>query len=237
MIPSSLPRLSRFLSPGLTVRLIAAAAVLLTIQLSVALIHRAYVPAVIVPPAEPLESLPRQLGNWTGKDVTLDKRLTRAIGAHSTISRTYQNSKGDQVSMHLAILTDAIDGVAHYPEVCYPSAGWKVIRRETKRLAGGNANTAGATARLMIIERGDQQATVLFWYELGDGCFVDRDSYRQARRAFFGRSQWPAAVKILLQSSDPDARNGERSLADFAEQVHVWTTRYKTMAALPSPTT
>lgn len=201
-----------------TVRLLLAAALLVVTQTGVAMIHRAYVPAEVAIPSQPLSSLPMQLGDWTGENIELDERLFNAIGAHSVVNRVYRNPAGQQVSVHLALIADPTDNPAHYPEVCYPGSGWGVVERETSKIEVPGA--APVSARRMVYEQDRQQVQILFWYQLGERSFVDRDSYRDARQAYFGRKRWPPAIKVLLQV--PSANRNEAQLEDVASQIRVW---------------
>lgn len=205
-----------------TVRLILAAALLVVTQTGVALIHRAYVPAEIAIPSQPLSSLPLQLGDWTGEDIELDERLFNAIGAHSVVNRVYRNSAGQQVSVHLALIADPTANPGHYPEVCYPTSGWGVVKRETSKVEAPGA--APVSARLMTYGQSGTQVAILFWYQLGERSFVDRDSYRAARQAYFGRREWPPAVKVLLQV--PSANRNKAQLEDVAGQIRAWLAGY-----------
>ncbi len=210
-----------------TVRLLLAAALLVITQTGVAMIHRAYVPAEVAIPSQPLSSLPMQLGDWTGEDIELDERLFNAIGAHSVVNRVYRNPAGQQVSVHLALITDPTANPSHYPEVCYPSSGWGVVEREKSKIEAPGA--APVSARRMVYEQDRQQVQILFWYQLGERSFVDRDSYRDARQAYFGRRQWPPAIKVLLQA--PTAARNEPALLDVAEQIRVWLAGFGKPAA------
>ncbi|MCL4191019.1 MAG: EpsI family protein [Thermoguttaceae bacterium] len=201
-----------------TVRLLIAAALLVVMQTGVAMIHRAYVPAEVVIPEQPLSSLPMQLGDWTGESIELDERLFNAIGAHTVVNRVYRNPAGQQVSVHLALIADPTANPSHYPEVCYPSSGWGVVDRETSKIEAPGA--APVSARRMVYEQDRQQVQILFWYQLGDRSFVDRDSYRNARQAYFGRREWPPAIKVLLQV--PSANRNKAQLEDVASKIRAW---------------
>jgi len=216
---------------SIIVRLFVAAGLLAATQLGVSLIQRSYVPAHVELPAQELNSLPLQIGPWHGEDIELDPRMFQAVGAHSILTRTYRHPAGGTILVHMAILTDAIGGVPHYPEVCFPAAGWSVAERRGIQVSAEGATAVNA--RLLSLRCENAEGFALYWYQMGKTSFVDRDSYRHARRHFFGRSNWPAVVKVLLQTTSPNVSEAE--LREFAESVLTWGKVYQGAAGEASP--
>jgi hypothetical protein len=91
----------------------------------------------VLPPAKAAQSLPMQLGDWRAvENIPLDKGTANVLGAGDSVSRVYRNAAGDTASIHVAVWTDFRDGPTglHYPDVCYPSAGWQILGTETARV-------------------------------------------------------------------------------------------------------
>jgi hypothetical protein len=81
-------------------------------------------------PPFPLKSLPHEFGDWhmlEGSEHSLDARIARVAGSSDHVVRTYVNeSTGVRVTALILYGNgEALSG--HSPEVCYPSAGFKLV--------------------------------------------------------------------------------------------------------------
>ncbi len=210
---------------GSGARLLTAAALLGVAHGGVLVLQRGYVPARVEIPERELAALPRQFGVWRGQDVPLDPHVYRAIGAHSVVNRQYTDLAGNHVTLHSAILADATSGVPHLPEVCFQGSGWTIEQSKDVRLTA----VAGqpSLARVLVVRREGEQAVALFWFQMGDQSFVDRDSYRHARRTFFGLEAWPAVVKVLLQTSAGSPAEAQTRLMEFGKLVLAETSQLR----------
>jgi len=204
------------------IRLLIAVFLVATIHAGVMLIGREYVPGEVVVPERKLSALPMQLGSWQGQQTDLDPRVFRSIGAHSVINREYTNTTGSKVVLHAVLADEYTDGVPHYPQVCYGGNGWEIVDQKDLEVEPAAGLPAGA--RLLTADRDEERILVLYWYQFGKNSFVDRDSYRFARREFWGKKKWPPVVKVLLQvSALPDKEQAEARLREFAALVREWT--------------
>jgi EpsI family protein len=206
-------------------RVFLVAFLVVTIQAGTTWVRQNYVPSQVRLPSRNLNALPIQLGElgaWHGENAELDPEVFNAIGAHSVLERRYRDGL-QEVLVHSAVILDATSSVAHYPEVCYPANGWQIVSRKSVLLRVSGA--PAVSARLLNLEREDQRIQVLFWYHLGEHSFVDRDSYRHARRAFWGEKTWPAVIKVMLQTSADDAQRGESQLREFGKLVLAETSK------------
>lgn len=210
--------------PRLTITL----AVLLAIQAIVWWTNRGFSAGEVTVPSRKLAMLPTRLGQWTGEDAELDERLVGAIGARDVLSRYYSDAQGSQIGVHVAVIGDGVDGVGHYPEVCYKGSGWEIAKREP--FAVGSSKRNEIQARLLLVERDGVRARVLFWYRMGDQIFVDRDSFKTARRAFFGRYQWPAPVKVLIHIPEDAAEESMKQVSELAGSVDTWIKECESVA-------
>ena len=71
-------------------------------------------------PDEPLSSIPKELGTWKAKDVPMDERLFRGVGAHEVVSRSYTNvTTGQELTLHAALFHTFWRIAPHPPTRCY----------------------------------------------------------------------------------------------------------------------
>ena len=172
-------------------------------------------------PETKLETLPMQLGNWKGEDTELDTRIFRKIGAEDVVSRLYRDPLGKEVTLHGAVFGEFVRGVPHSPTVCYPGNGWTKI--EQKDVDIEIPNEPAISARAITYDMEGRRILVMFWYQLDDQIFRDNAGLEEARRALRERKEWPAILKVLLQTSVNNPERAEARLVEFASTLYKWT--------------
>lgn len=162
--------------------------------------------------------LPLAVGPWHGQDEPLDEDVVRQLGADSYINRTYVADGGTPVGMYVAFYAGQKpgDGI-HSPLNCLPGTGWEPVAISTMAMP---ATSRAGTLRRMLVRKGEQQALVLYWYEVhgralasewDSKLFLLVDSIRLHRSdAAFVRVVVPAAA---------DARAAEPRALSFTSAV------------------
>jgi EpsI family protein len=176
-------------------------------------------PAVEMPSWEPTD-VPRQLDTWHGKDEALDERIFVGTGADKAINRIYEDDRGHQVSLHMAIFSDFDAGVYHSPGNCYRSSGWRLIEEE--RVPLKTPHRPEILVSVATWEKDGEKALVVFWYELGDYTLFERFDLGKVRWAMRGRATWPPLVKVLLHAATSDPQAARPQVMEFAEQLREW---------------
>ncbi len=82
-----------------------------------------------------LDSVPMRLGEWEGTPTTIDAGHLRVAEANAHLSRTYR--KGGIAVNVLVLFGEPGPLGAHTPDVCYRSAGFQQVGRETRRAVPG----------------------------------------------------------------------------------------------------
>jgi hypothetical protein len=80
-----------------------------------------------------LNDLPKRLGSWRaieGLDAQLDPEVARMAGSSDHLIRTYVDEKSRERVVVLVLYGLAHAVSAHIPEICYPIAGYRVLRPE-----------------------------------------------------------------------------------------------------------
>jgi EpsI family protein len=171
-------------------------------------------------PAWSIEELPYQLGNWRGEDIKMDSTITAAIGAAVVIERTYQIEKEQPVALHSAMFKNPNDGVYHSPLNCYAANGWKKISDSTENVQV--ADNLNASVRLVGWEKEGERVLVAFWYQLGEHMLHDRFDLGKVRLQMRGKSEWPALIKVMAQTSLTDPQQAQKTLLDFTKTIGTW---------------
>jgi hypothetical protein len=93
---------------------------------------------------EAFESFPTQFGEWVAQDAPVPAEAMRLLRPNSLLSRQYTNvATNERCSVLLVDCTDARDLQCHYPPVCYPGQGWKLIRRDERNREVGGERVIG----------------------------------------------------------------------------------------------
>lgn len=118
-----------------------------------------------VPAREPLASLPHQLGDWTGTDVTIPQEILDILGAGDFLLRVYREPTPSQpyVDLFVAYFPSQRSGDSiHSPKNCLPGAGWSPV--ESSRVTLSLPGQAAFPANRYVIAKGEDRMLVLYWY-------------------------------------------------------------------------
>ena len=110
--------------------------------------------------ASALVDLPLQVGEWRGEALPLDSGVERMLDADLHLQRAYTRSESVEPTwLYVGYYSSARGGhPEHTPQVCYPSAGWRV--ESERRLEG----PGDARAVELVVARNGRRRLVHFWY-------------------------------------------------------------------------
>ena len=117
----------------------------------------------VFPPRLPLQSLPLQLGSWTGIERPISKDVLDVLGPGEFIVRDYSAPGNLDTNLYIAYFPSQRAGdTIHSPQNCLPGAGWNPDEnvRVTLTLPGH----APFPANRYVISKGDEHRLVLYWY-------------------------------------------------------------------------
>jgi EpsI family protein len=123
----------------------------------------------ILPAREPLDSLPYQLGDWTGATVPMQKDVLEILGPGDFLQRFYENTRVSQpyIDLFLAYFPSQRTGdTIHSPRHCLPGAGW--FPTQSSRISISLPGRAPFQANRYVIAKGDERELVLYWYSAHD---------------------------------------------------------------------
>ena len=120
----------------------------------------------IIPPHQPLSSLPSQIGAWTGNDDPLDQETLDILGPGEYLVRDYENANQPEPSINLYIPffpSQKAGDTIHSPDHCLPGAGWIPTSREVIQLARPDGSSVPVN-RYVVSKMGERQL-VLYWFQ------------------------------------------------------------------------
>jgi hypothetical protein len=120
---------------------------------------------------QPLASIPIELGDWVGRDESVDPDILFRSQTTEYLNRIYESRNHPGLSLRLWI-NYANDGsnLRHTPEICLPSGGWTKIESQSREFAF----TSGSGKSTMVSHLGYSQGELVehvgFWYYIfGEG--------------------------------------------------------------------
>lgn len=140
----------------------AFAAIVLACTAIILNVHRNY---EVLPPRQPLESLPHQLGDWRGLDLPIARDVRDVLGQGDFLARRYQSASYNMpfVDLFIAYFPSQRDGeTIHSPQHCLPGDGWFPL--ESSRIMLALPGHVPFPVNRYLIVKGDDRALVLYWY-------------------------------------------------------------------------
>ncbi|MGO9464760.1 MAG: exosortase C-terminal domain/associated protein EpsI [Isosphaeraceae bacterium] len=145
------------------------------------------------PLLRPLASLPKELGEWIGKDQPVDPDIVERSQTTWYLNRAYESPKHPGLTMRLWInYSREGTNLRHTPEICLPSGGWTKVESQTRELEIDMGDGRVIPVTRLGYTRGDLVEHVGFWYYIfGEGKLenyvrrlpiTSRSAYGQATR-------------------------------------------------------
>ena len=176
-------------------------------------------PSVGLPPWD-VQDLPMHINGWEGGEAEMPPEIRQKLGAHSSINRSYRHAEREPIAVHVALFDQYDVGALHNPANCYRSSGWRLKGDAPLRLAASDGTPVSVA--LSTWERDGQRVTVAYWYQLGDHIITDRVQLGKARWDLRGSQEWPALVKVLMQTSTDKVERSEEGVQELAEFIFRW---------------
>jgi len=169
------------------------------------------------PASAVLAGIPKSLGDWTGTDQPLDAHVYEILGTRDVLSRSYVNSKGDQVTF-LIVLARQTRSRTHPPEQCLSGEGYTIVGACDRDL-----NVGSQTIPVREIQLSRSQGPRLSWHFYKSGNHLSTSYWGHQIGIALRKLKDPLATDALIRAeADADPNNpdrGQRVLADFFAAV------------------
>jgi len=166
-------------------------------------------PQLDMPLQAPLDVvIPTSLIGLQGEDQEISASEARVAGFDDYLLRTYAGAQGsgtDWVSLYVGYYGSQTQGrTIHSPKNCLPGSGWEPLRSTVAAvpLADGSA----AQVNRYILQREDEQALVLYWYQ-GRGRVAHNEygvKYDLLKDAAFRRRTDEALVRVVVPVTESE---------------------------------
>ena len=144
-------------------------------MLATAIALQAHSNTEIIPPHQPLSSLPSQIDGWTGTDSSLSPEELDILGHPEYLLRTYENASQEQSWFNLYVVyfpSQRAGDTIHSPDHCLPGAGWIPTSREVIRLA--RLDGSSIPVNRYVVSKLLERRLVLYWFQ-ADGRVVSSE--------------------------------------------------------------
>jgi EpsI family protein len=146
--------------------------------------------------------IPKSLNGFEGEDQTLSDSEAQVAGFDDYLLRTYAGPEGsgeEWVSLYVGYYGSQTQGrTIHSPKNCLPGSGWEPLRSTVVAVPLADGSTARVNR--YILQREDEQALVLYWYQ-GRGRLAYNEfavKYDLLRDAALRRRTDEALVRIVV---------------------------------------
>ncbi len=120
-----------------------------------------------VPPCNPLNQFPAQVGSWNvAQEGVVDKDVTDVLRADDVMTRTYTDTSGRRfANLFVAYFRSQRTGqTPHSPKNCLPGSGWTPSESGIAAIAiPGMAEPLRVNR--YVVSRGGDQSVVFYWYQ------------------------------------------------------------------------
>ena len=118
----------------------------------------------VVPPTQPMASIPAAMQGLTGRDIVIADEERRVAGMSDYMLREYSRDSVPLFSVYVGYYDRQVQGkTIHSPKNCLPGAGWEVMSAEQIAYPGLTGG-AGTTNRVLLANKG-VRALVYYWYQ------------------------------------------------------------------------
>ncbi len=118
-----------------------------------------------LPARSSLDTFPRSLAQWQGRDLQTSAEMAKSLGPGEFLFRDYFDlGKRNGVSLLIAYFPSQRAGdTIHSPKNCLPGAGW--VPAEASRIWLEQQDGRKIEVNRILVKKGADQALVLYWYQ------------------------------------------------------------------------
>ena len=118
-----------------------------------------------VPLVKPLNTFPKQIGQWHGKEERFDAKVYQVLGVDDSYLANYRDPDGDWVNLYIGYYQSQREGdLIHSPKNCMPGGGWNIIESKVIPLKLDNAAKPQNIIKL-VLQNGNNKQVSYYWYQ------------------------------------------------------------------------
>lgn len=176
-----------------------------------------------VPVNKPLDLFPQRAGDWvmTGQ-ARFDERVLAVLLPSDYLSRTYENSQGERVSLYIGYHDGGPDsGPIHSPKQCLPGSGWNRLDDEARTVSvdGRSVDYVRAT-----YQKDAEKQMFLYWFQVRDQFLTNEYAlkFAMAKNSFLDNRRDSSFIRLSVMIGDDEdeaRRIGEDFIAAFLPAI------------------
>jgi EpsI family protein len=116
--------------------------------------------AAVTRMSDAFATLPLEVGDFRGERRVWDERTVRAAGADAYCAVRYVGAGRRTYELFVGGALRNDDNF-HSPNVCMPTAGWET-------LSAAESTVTAVPMQRLLLQRGDEQMLVYYWFQAGD---------------------------------------------------------------------
>lgn len=165
-----------------------------------------------------LDALPMTVGDWRGQDIRIDAGTRDALSADGFLYRSYTHKgTGRQIGLLIVYRKYGRREFAHRPELCYPAAGWEIIRKSYTDMPYAGSSVP---ARLVVAEQEGYREVITYWF--ASGRRTEANYLKQQARMALDRMQPQTYGWAFIRVNTPEWYGHGEALdltRDFADDL------------------
>ena len=178
-------------------------------------------------PMELENIVPKSMGDW--KMLETNNALLFIGGQESlsdkiysnTLERTYVNRAGYRIMLTIAYGKDQTDTLAlHYPEVCYPAQGFKVLSNSSHTI---NEQQHSIATKRVLTQYENRVEPVTYWTLLGEFVYQGNTQRKLNQMKYGLQGYIPDGMLIRISSIDADVSSAfkvqDSFIRDFIKSI------------------
>jgi len=180
-----------------------------------------------VPLRQPLVTLSKQIGPWTGRDEPqLPSDIVSILGVDEYINRDYRDRSGgipSSIALYVGYYKSQREGdTIHSPLNCIPGSGWEPVKSAHAPIAVPGVPQPIVVNRL-VIQKGADKQVVAYWYQ-AHGRVVASEYWSKLFMVYdavrLNRSD-AALVRVIspVLPSETDEGPAERRVTQFVQAL------------------
>ncbi len=177
-----------------------------------------------IPERESFLIFPEQIGEWKGKQHSMEKSTIKFLGFSDYILADYVNDQGDVVNFYVAYYETQRKGVSpHSPRVCIPGGGWSIASIERDVFSNG------LPFNRILIKKGEHKQLVYYWFQERGRIFANEYlmKWHLFKDAVLKNRTDGALVRITTPVLPKDKLGDtDRRLRGFASQIRPLLHKY-----------
>ncbi len=115
---------------------------------------------------KPFSTFPKQIGDWTGKELRFDQQVYDVLGVDDSFLCDYQTIDGRYINLYIGFYQSQRKGdLIHSPKNCMPGSGWNITSSSLEELTVADAHQEKNKGIKLILEKGNRKQVMFYWFQ------------------------------------------------------------------------